>query len=41
MTLDIYHCTHCPEEFAVKEGKEPEVCPFYRGEVSFSHSTED
>lgn len=26
--LDIYECDLCHEDFAVREGKEPNSCPF-------------
>ena len=41
MTLDVYQCTFYPEDFAVKEGKEPQLCPFCQSEVTFNYSTEE
>lgn len=41
MNLDIYQCAFCNEDFGVKEDKEPQLCPFCQGEVTFSHSVEE
>jgi predicted RNA-binding Zn-ribbon protein involved in translation (DUF1610 family) len=39
LPLDVYVCS-CDEEFAVKEDKEPNGCPFCgTGEIEWSHST--
>lgn len=41
MTLDVYYC-ECDEEFAVKDGKEPNCCPFcHSPEIEWSHSIDE
>lgn len=40
--LAVYSCESCSEGFAVREGKDPNGCPFcYSPEVSWSHSVEE
>ena len=41
MTLDVYYCTVCEEDFAVKKEKEPQYCPYCKGEVTWGHDTEE
>jgi len=41
MTLDVYVCG-CGEEFATKDGHDPNGCPFcYSPEIEFSHEVKD
>ncbi|MEH6941499.1 hypothetical protein [Bacillus sp. JJ722] len=37
--LAIHYCETCNEDFAVREGKDPNGCPFcYSPEIAWSHS---
>ena len=42
MILDVYSCTTCNKEFAVRDGEEPNVCTFcYSPEFIHTHEIKE